>query len=128
TGALNIEGCRIATADDVRCTGDGFKSDKYGGQIGRGEATMQGEAWELPTAGRWPANLCHDGSNEVLAHFPAEAGAFAPVRGTEPSTPAKNVYGTFARGGGAFHGDTGSAARFFYCAKADREDREHGLA
>lgn len=78
-------------------------------------------------AGRWPANIIHDGSDEVVAAFPAEAGASAPVRGTEPSTPAKNVYGTFKRGGGAFHADTGSAARFFYCAKADRADRNEGL-
>lgn len=78
--------------------------------------------------GRWPANLIHDGSDEVLACFPDNAVAFAPVRGTEPSRPAKNTYGEYARGGGSFPGDgLGSAARFFYCAKASREDRNEGL-
>ena len=74
-------------------------------------------------AGRWPANLVHDGSDEVVAAFPADAGAFAPVRGTEPSAVNKTVYGERARVGSLHHGDRGSAARFFYSAKADAEDR-----
>lgn len=80
--------------------------------------------------GRWPANLCHDGSAEVMGCFPAEAGAFAPVRGTEPSTHAfgqNGIYSPMARTEGAFYDDEGSAARFFYCAKCSTEDREEGL-
>jgi len=46
--------------------------------------------------GRWPANLIHDGSPEVMAGFPET------------------------------HGDSGSAARFFYCAKASRKERTCG--
>lgn len=71
--------------------------------------------------------LPNPGSEEVLSLFPREAGAFAPVRGTEPSTPAKNTYGTYKRGEGTFHNDSGSAARFFYCAKASKKDRDEGL-
>lgn len=78
-------------------------------------------------AGRWPANFCHDGSDDVLAGFPAKAGAAAPVKGSEASNPAKNTYGEYGRVAGAFHGDTGSAARFFYCAKANKRDRDEGL-
>lgn len=72
-------------------------------------------------AGRFPANVVHDGSEEVLAGFPA----------TAPSPT-----GLITQGGGAFgsgaprgdksfqgHGDTGSAARFFYSAKANANDR-----
>lgn len=73
--------------------------------------------------GRWPANVIHDGSEEVLAAFPAEAGAAAPVRGTEASAAIKNAYGERERVPGAFHADSGSAARFFYSAKADASDR-----
>jgi site-specific DNA-methyltransferase (adenine-specific) len=128
TGALNIDGCRIPTGDDLN--GGAYSAERQdsaspwaaSGSLHK----STGEAFEQPP-GRWPANLIHDGSEEVLAAFPREAGASAPVRGTEPSKPAKNVYGTFARGGGAFHNDTGSAARFFYCAKADRADRNDGL-
>ena len=82
-----------------------------------------GDTFDM-SAGRFPANLIHDGSEEVVALFPSEAGAGAPVRGTEASTPTKNTYGTFKRGAGAFHADAGSAARFFYCAKANKKDRE----
>jgi site-specific DNA-methyltransferase (adenine-specific) len=74
--------------------------------------------------GRWPANLCHDGSDDVIAAFPENAGAFAPVMGTEPSNAVTNVYGDRERT--ATHHSTwrpGSAARFFYSAKAGPLDR-----
>ena len=78
--------------------------------------------------GRWPANLIHDGSNEVVALFPAQAGAAAQVKGTEPSAASTGkVTGKRARVTGVFHGDSGSASRFFYCAKASRQDRHEGM-
>jgi DNA modification methylase len=120
TGALNIDASRIGTADE--CARDRAMVRDTSAPFGKGYA-MGGNGSDL---GRWPANLIHDGSDEVVALFPAEAGAFAPVRGTEPSRPAKNTYGEYARGGGAFHADAGSAARFFYCAKADGADRSIG--
>lgn len=86
--------------------------------------------------GRWPANLIHDGTAEVVALFPESKGAKAPVKGTEPSEPTKNIYGKFAgRVPGTFYGDhSGSAARFyesypfegmpiFYHPKANKQDR-----
>jgi hypothetical protein len=110
TGAINIDACRVPVSDSAYARN--WRDMDFG--MGCGSAS------EL---GRWPANIQHDGSEEVVSCFPAEAGAFAPVRGTEPSTPTVNVYGEFKRGGGAFHADHGSAARFFYTAKADAEAR-----
>ena len=82
----------------------------------------------MAPTGRWPANLIHDGSAEVMALFPAQAGASAPVRGTEASAASVGrVTGERERVAGIFHGDTGSAARFFYCAKTSRADRNAGL-
>ncbi len=76
---------------------------------------------------RWPANLIHDGSDEVMELFPAKAGAAAPVKGTEASAAsAGNVTGKRERVAGAFHSDSGSAARFFYCPKASSKDRHEG--
>lgn len=72
---------------------------------------------------RWPANIIHDGSPEVVDAFPPDAGAFAPVRGTEPSNAVTNVYGARDRTATVHYGDSGSAARFFYTAKADADDR-----
>jgi site-specific DNA-methyltransferase (adenine-specific) len=76
--------------------------------------------------GRWPANLIHDGSDEVLAAFPDAKGQQGATTGAETRTAS--VYGEFAgvasRRGSS---DTGSAARFFYCPKASRSDRDEGL-
>lgn len=124
TGGLNVDACRIPVTDDSyarNCSGDRGHADNRGRAMEFGMGAGSANA-----AGRWPANLVHDGSAEIQSVFPEEAGAFAPVRGTEPSRPAKNTYDERARGGGAFHGDNGSAARFFYCAKASGEDRNAG--
>lgn len=88
--------------------------------------------------GRHPANLLLDGSPEVVAMFPAKAGAAAPVKGTEPSGVTKDIYGKFnGRTPGTFFNDEGSAARFFhqfgpdadpliYHGKAGKIDRAGG--
>lgn len=76
--------------------------------------------------GRWPANIVHDGSEEVLALFPVTT-ARSSMRGERKGGV---IYGNgkgltspnTLRG----HDDAGSAARFFYCAKASRADREEG--
>jgi DNA modification methylase len=84
TGALNVDGCRVGTDDDcarkpslVRDTAAGF---------GKGNS-MGGKGHD---AGRWPANLIHDGSEEVTELL-------------------------------------SDSARFFYCAKASKRDRDEGL-
>ena len=74
--------------------------------------------------GRWPANVVHDGSNKVMTMFPYSAGQQGDIRGSEPSATGDNgIYGHFDRMAFDSRGDTGSAARFFYCAKADDTDR-----
>lgn len=124
TGALNIDGCRVATEESqARPRGSFPHSDDAWGN-GRANEVSQSH-----TAGRWPANLIHDGSDEVVALFPSQAGASAPVRGTEGSAASVGrVTGERDRVAGVFHADSGSAARFFYCAKASRTDRNEGLA
>jgi len=89
--------------------------------------------------------LPNPGSEEVLACFPESKGQLADVSDTAPSAKTSNVYGAMARVGepsqdddnegevgfkmkpGARRLDAGSAARFFYCAKASRQDRNDGL-
>lgn len=127
TGGLNVDGCRVEAEDGrplIISHGDGFGSGEHVTAYGNGLSGSRHRG--TTTTGRWPANLIHDGSEEVVGLFPANAGAFAPVRGSEPSKPAKNTYGEYARGGGAFHNDTGSAARFFYCAKTSKRERGEG--
>lgn len=94
---------------------------EYGlGAINIAESRIGGDS------GRWPANLCHDGSNAVELLFPAQAGAAAPVR-RRNGDKFRNAFGTFKGNideqGSTFQGDSGSAARFFYCPKASKSDR-----
>jgi DNA modification methylase len=142
-GALNIEACRIETADTLRAGSGGIpiRHNENEPRKRKGEASADrtyqnngGTDFRMKpgprsdTQGRWPANFVHDGSDEVVELFPAEAGAFAPVRGTEPSASTKSTFGQINRmKSNAFHGDQGSAARFFYCAKTTQQDRDEGL-
>jgi DNA modification methylase len=82
TGALNVDGCRVPGALE----GDPMRFAKTDG----GEFVKFDKAPTVRTEGRWPANLIHDGSEEVA-------------------------------------GLLNDAARFFYCAKASKRDRDEGL-
>ena len=88
--------------------------------------------------------LPNPGSDEVLACFPDSKGQLADVSDTAPSAKTSNVYSAMARVDepsqddpnegevgfkmkpGARRLDSGSAARFFYCAKASKSDRNSG--
>lgn len=76
--------------------------------------------------GRWPGNFVHDGSEAVLTCFPEtkKGGSL-----TKKYAKTKGVcYGQYgASEVFESYGDEGSAARFFYCAKATRKDRNEGL-
>lgn len=81
--------------------------------------------------GRWPANVIHDGSDEVVGAFPDSRAAYGnpasadAIKGRPYSeSEHRNAYGTFSNGTvGHLYSDSGSAARFFYTAKADSDDR-----
>lgn len=125
TGALNIDACRVGTESTRRPIGKPLNSGAYGSD--RSGLESSGEIGGSES-GRWPANLIHDGSPEVVVMFPAEAGAASRVLGTEASAASVGlITGHRDRVEGAFHGDSGSAARFFYCAKTSRADRHEGL-
>jgi DNA modification methylase len=122
-GALNIDGCRISTDETLKLGKTGLASDKF---------FTRGDVPEIEkfqhAAGRWPANLVHDGSDEVLAAFP-ETGISSGGSGeaSQKTALAGDVYGkysgaTLGQNAGGL-GDGGSAARFFYTAKADADDR-----
>lgn len=113
TGGLNIDGCRIH-ADDV----SGPRRRHGGGVVGAGTSYEMPDSRGALPPGRFPANIVHDGSPDVIEAFPREAGARAPVSGSEPSAAVANATNP--------RGDAGSAARFFYCAKASKRDRGAG--
>lgn len=79
--------------------------------------------------GRWPANLAHDGSDEVLANFPDAKRQQGLSNDSQRSK--NNVYGSPTDNGKIYTHRTDnskSAARFFYCAKASKADRNYGLS
>jgi hypothetical protein len=133
TGALNIDGCRVehvTVGSGNLALNPHLRSHINGGNGGNIIAHEENRRVVKPhTSGRWPANLIHDGSDEVVGLFPAQAGAAAPVH-RRNSDKFRQSYGAFAgnidEAGSTFHGDTGSAARFFYCAKASKADRGNG--
>jgi DNA modification methylase len=114
TGALNIDGCRIEAERET-----GWQDNAAGGGTWNNENMGLGkDGTPRPVAGRWPANLCHDGSPEVLAGFPDSS--CSPYR--EHQSDALHDGGIRNRTAGGFS-DSGSAARFFYTSKADADDR-----
>lgn len=102
-GAINIDACRVPFAsveDEAESKGknqhatfgNGARKNNILGDMG------QNERGNYNPPGRWPANLIHDGSDEVLAQFPESSAT-----------------------------NKGGAARFFYCAKASSNERHEGL-
>jgi site-specific DNA-methyltransferase (adenine-specific) len=124
TGGINIDSCRV-TGEEVRTHSKSSEAAKgkgiYGGY--KGVDTHQTDGQKL---GRFPANIIHDGSPEVLEHFPGNAG------GGHWAKTKVSGYGKFGGGKSTYNGPGekdgfGSAARFFYCAKASRNERDFGL-
>lgn len=117
TGALNIDGCRVDAERQTGWSGGGSKL--YEGGLSRDGGDAR------PVEGRWPANLIHDGSDDVLAAFPDAAGQQAATAARQQGA----LYGAVSAGvaGVEPRVDKGkSAARFFYCAKASGKDRGPG--
>jgi len=105
TGALNVDGCRVGTeAVTINTWNDGAKP--FGGGAGHAYTGRT-------VVGRWPANLIHDGSDEVVRLFPVTTSGGGDKHGRKPSTfCASTDWEAFK--GKSNGGDSGSAARFFY--------------
>jgi DNA modification methylase len=153
TGALHVDACRVHGPDAL---GGHYVTKRFAAgasvdQTGRWKSALEYESDVQP--GRWPANVLHDGSDEALAIFPEAPGQKADVNGNEPSSATGTVYNPAQRKGfrrrtgeasatrrydksgatnfaalpGERRFDDGTAARFFYCAKASPRDRSEGL-
>jgi site-specific DNA-methyltransferase (adenine-specific) len=114
---INIDECRISLDGEKQPTGSGNGIDNPSSW------TMCGNGGnETPISGRFPANIIHDGSDEVMGLFPnskdgtatANSGRMGYHGGKPKSTPRIG------------YGGSGSSARFFYCAKASKSERNAG--
>lgn len=130
-GGINVDACRIGvdpSVDDPRLGGIGtWSSEKMAKNVYEGG--YAGDRVGSSPLGRWPANLCHDGSDEVVRLFPeSESTGGGGLK--KSGVASGEIYGNFGPRDcppDVGLGDSGSAARFFYCAKASKEDREDGL-
>jgi len=133
-GGINIDGCRVGTEEmgggtmpDLRDVGAMSKEAIGIDKLSCGQNPRPALRKEQPTYnGRFPANLIHDGSDEVVGLFPNSKSAgeykkdklntFIPEEAMFPLGYQTNAYA----------GESGSASRFFYCAKASKRERNKG--
>ena len=131
-GGINIDGCRVPVGDEtisVPQSDPSMRAGVVGSDLGftnadkeQFQAAQRASGEKTQELGRWPANLVHDGSDEVVGLFPdTKSGgktggeAFAGKSEGDPFASGWNH--------GATHGDSGSAARFFYCSKVSTAER-----
>lgn len=129
TGGINIDGCRVEGAPGSGVWGTSNETCQDGRMFNASPAGA-GYRSQKHEQGRFPANLIHDGSQQVLDLFPDSKGQQGEVKGTEPSRTGgegTNCYGEYGRVAQSKRSDSGSAARFFYCPKASKKDRNEGL-
>lgn len=125
TGALNIDGCRIEGGAGGERDGEASAVRRYADHGSTNFAPTPGPRGG-DAKGRWPANVIHDGSAEVVDAFPDTASGTGAVKRASAEGYQGNALGKESRPAGTpmiSHGDAGSAARFFYSAKADAADR-----
>jgi len=118
TGGLHIDECRIEGEKQTRDSNPVMNSGKYAQNenADREETTPD-------TKGRFPANVMHDGSEEVLKIFPSTSKS---AGGGGVKITGKNVYGKY--NGREYdktigYGDEGSVARYFYCPKTSKSEK-----
>jgi len=111
-GAVNIDGCRVPGGEARPLV----VSDRRSGNNTYHDGLQGSRADGITDLGRYPANLVHDGSDEVVALFPQSGGQIARSSSSD-TRKNQHTYGDMARGSPDEQmdprGDSGSAARFF---------------
>jgi len=119
TGAINVDACRVGVevVSQYRTIQRTWRASE-----GRVDIPATADGSRTETLGRFPANILHDGSAEVVECFPeTSASSGQPGNNGEFKSVAKGRDLPHVTLGHADAG--GSAARFFYSAKADKDDR-----
>jgi len=129
TGGINIDGCRVETDKDDPNLRPNKANHKNSVSVYGGNSLMESKTERIAskddgclTQGRFPANLIHDGSQEVLDLFPESKSGGA----IKAPTTSKGIWGGADQQKWDGFKDSGSAARFFYCPKASKKDRNEG--
>jgi site-specific DNA-methyltransferase (adenine-specific) len=123
TGALNIDACRIGTAEDLQ--GSTVRDDIRGGGFGSGHRPA-GDVlpYRQNPAGRWPANVVLD--EDQAAELDRQSGHTASDNRPRATPGWLDEY-VGGKSGKPVprtgHADSGGASRFFYVAKAPARER-----
>ena len=125
TGGLNIDGCRVGTSKNVPASPKTAQASAHTVSLPGNQGTS---GWDA-NVGRWPANMIHDGSEEVLVGFPQAPGQQGDLKETGRPRPSSGRFGDMPppHAHAARIETDKSAARFFYCPKASKKDRDEGL-
>ena len=118
-GGINIDACRVGSERRIFESG-GIKSGANN-FVGNKEHITSGIR---DVQGRFPANFIHDGSEEVVGLFPETKTGAVKNKVDNGANQPINLGGGLTKERPA---DSGSASRFFYCAKASKADRNEGL-
>ena len=121
TGGINIDGCRVGD-EVIEINGQGNENLFNGNFSGKKDNPEK--------QGRFPANFIHDGSDEVVRHFPhTKSGKMTSKHKRTTDGSPNGIYGKFDVNHplSETYGDEGSAARFFYVPKASKKDKNEGL-
>ena len=122
-GGLNIDECRIGTGSgNVKPEyKPNYKNNIYGNGLGGGRYEN--------TTGRFPANLIltydETDKDEVCGGFPSGGKNGSISKRYKMNNQVYGDYG-YCNTWDAYN-DSGSASRYFYCAKASKKDRDDGL-
>jgi len=124
TGGINIDGCRVGSGDKLERT--------QGNNKDTSTPNAPNNGWESKpqTQGRFPANLIHDGSDEVVGLFPDSNGSGKARKLQRSVKPEQDGWGMNKNSADEVKlpdAGSGSASRFFYCAKASKSERNKGL-
>lgn len=131
TGALNIAACRVPFAGGA----DEMESKKKNQHGSRGNGARSGNVYhdmsqhgrdDYNAPGRWPANIIHDGSEAVISEFPISSTT-GKRSAKSRSAQVSNTSWLTDNHASTEYTDSGSTARFFYCAKVSKNDRHEGL-
>tara|TARA_R100000426_G_C4825600_1_gene112610 strand:- start:2887 stop:4149 length:1263 start_codon:yes stop_codon:yes gene_type:complete len=125
TGAINIDACRIDSDNHAKS-----RIRKAGSEFGQNSGWNDHENVDTfydPSKGRYPANVIHDGSQEVMGLFPNTPPSQGSVRNNKPSKNIAMSGDNLGHKGYGHDDNGGSAARFFYCPKTSRAEREESV-
>ena len=129
TGGINIDGSRVeAHGETMSRPFNDINEENVWNSNNSGYKKRGNPNNVSDILGRFPANLIHDGSDEVVSLFPDTKPSKSALMGSGGEDKGNKIYGHYRDIQSVIgHNDNGgSASRFFYCAKASKSERNKG--